>query len=455
VLETLSKVKRTTPQRVDLGVNCGWDVRRVLGTVPVEADGSAHFLVPPGRQLFFETLDEGYLEVRRMRNFMNVMPGETNSCVGCHEPYGTAPMAASREGLLAMKRPPSKIAPPPWGADQLDFRAVIQPILDRHCVKCHRDDPPEEAKRLAKGKRLPVLTGTRMRTAPAPRDRDQGPQHCVSESFLNLLPHVSYVQVGGHYGVPTPLAPYATGSGASKLMKMLGGGHHKVELRPAEWRALAAWIDCNAQFYGHWDDICIRPDARPTPGLIASPGAEPKPLRSQSAVDKARIAARRKELAAAPGELLCYIDCGLQTSSRDGKTCIVQRVGAGWTFKGSEALTRVAGAHKDITFHGSDIVFEIQGLDPNRANELNLTWWDFNSAGRKQSVWLAKSHSDPLKKLRDTTPLPGWQRGREQLPQQVTLVIPPDVIESGKTLVSIRCDGGANAVLGEMWVVAK
>ncbi len=455
VLETMSKVKRTTPQRVDLGVNCGWDVRRVLGTVPVEADGSAHFLVPSGRQLFFEALDGDYLEVRRMRNFMNVMPGETNSCVGCHEPYGTAPMAASREGLLAMKRAPSKIAPPPWGADHIDFRAVVQPVLDKHCIKCHRAEPPEEALRMAKGKKLPVLTGTRMLTAPAPRDRDQGPQHCVSESFLNLIPHVSYVQVGGHYGEATPLALYATGSGASKLMKMLKAGHNKVKLGLAEWRALAAWIDCNAQFYGHWDDICTKPDARPASPRVASPAGEVKPLRSQSSVDKARIAERRKELAGGPGEFLCYIDCGLETSSRDGKTSIVQRAGAGWTFRGAEALRDVAGAHKDITFNRSAIVFEIHGLDPKKPTELNLTWWDFNGAGRRQSVWLAKSPSDRLKKLRDAKPLPGWMNGRKQLPERVTIAIPPDMIDGGKTLVSIRCEGGPSAVLGEMWVVAK
>jgi hypothetical protein len=260
ILETHSKTVRTTPQRVDLGASCGWDVRGVLGIVPVEDDGSVHFELPPFKQVFFEALDKDYLEIRRMRNFMNVMPGEKVSCVGCHEPYGTAAMTSGNRILKALKRKPSKIEPPPWGTGGFSFVDIIQPVLNKHCVKCHGD---EETRKRTK---TPFdLRGMLMVRAPTPaRDGDQGPQHCVSDSFVQLLRYVSYVQMGGNSGPATPLPANATGSRVSKLMKIISEGkqHKELDLNVGEWRAFAAWIDCNAPYLGSWQDICITPTGK-------------------------------------------------------------------------------------------------------------------------------------------------------------------------------------------------
>jgi hypothetical protein len=244
VLETYPKERHTKPHRVDVGVGSGWDMRGVLGLVPVEDDGSAYFRVPADRMIFLEALDEQYLEVQRMRNYIDLRPGESRSCVGCHEQPSTTAQTGSS---IALGRPPSAIQPPPWGAGPFRFDEIVQPVLDRSCVPCHDggDDAPFS------------LAGEPMRVAPHAGDADEGPQHWVSQSFLNLLPHVSYEKLTGHGGRKLPLPPRAVGSGASPLMEMLAEGHGGVELPLDDWRALAAWIDCNAPYYGSYDDEIV------------------------------------------------------------------------------------------------------------------------------------------------------------------------------------------------------
>ena len=250
VVEVSQKKQHTRPQRMDLGVNCGWEIRTVLGTVPVEEDGSVHFELPPHKLILLEALDKDYLEIKRMRNYMNVKQGEAVSCIGCHEPYGMSPpsMAKAPE---AVRRAPSKIAPPPFGVRGMSYEHIVQPVLDKHCISCH--DGSEGDKRA-----FSLKSGT---LVPAPKgyDKDQGPQHHVSTSFLKLLEYVEYMKAGG-YGdhnpaVLVPSKANSPGSRISKLMKLLQKGHHNVELSVDEWRALAAWIDCNAPYYGDFDKI--------------------------------------------------------------------------------------------------------------------------------------------------------------------------------------------------------
>jgi hypothetical protein len=108
----------------------------VLGTVPVEADGSAHFRVPSGVPVFFQALDEQGVAIQTMRSLTYTMPGQTLACVGCHEHRDTAPPAA--KPALAAMREPSKLTPGPEGSWPLRFDQLVQPVLDQHCVSCHR-----------------------------------------------------------------------------------------------------------------------------------------------------------------------------------------------------------------------------------------------------------------------------------------------------------------------------
>ncbi len=422
ILETHSKTVHTVPQRCDIGVNSGWDVRGVLGTVPIEEDGSIYFQVPPRKQLFFEVLDKDYLEIRRMRNFMNVMPAEVTSCVGCHEPFGATPSTDAMARIMTARQP-SAITPPPWGTGGFSFKEIVQPVLDKQCVNCHDG---------ASGKDKSFnLRGGKMLSAPVGYNRDTGPhgQHLVSESFLNLLKHVSYIRVGGYKGEKLPLPPNATGSRQSKLMQILKNGHHKVELSLAEWRAFAAWIDCNAPYYGGWDEIRLR-------------GPDYMPPRS-----KKRVAERVRQL---EGNVLAYLDCGLQARSGDGPVSIKLLRGQPWFYKGSEAVD-VGASHRDIVFDTEQIVFEVNGLEPGGRYAVSMSWWDFNTDQRRQSVWVSKPGAPGKKQVRKAASLPAYVV-RQELPETVSAKLPRELIRNGSTRVIIQCEGGANAVIGEIWV---
>ena len=116
-------------------VMINWNPVRVLGEVPVEADGSAHFLVPADTPVYFQLLDEHHMELRRMRSFISFQPGERRGCVGCHETREEVAFAPAFG--LAMAREPSVPLPPPWGDRAISFLRDVQPVFDKHCVGCH------------------------------------------------------------------------------------------------------------------------------------------------------------------------------------------------------------------------------------------------------------------------------------------------------------------------------
>jgi len=114
-------------------------VKRILGTTPVEADGSVCFKAPPAKALHFQLLDEHYRCVQTMRSFTGVMPAETRGCVGCHEGRSSGPV--NTKGGLAMRRGAQALRPPPWGADvSIAYERFVQPVLDKYCGKCHQGE---------------------------------------------------------------------------------------------------------------------------------------------------------------------------------------------------------------------------------------------------------------------------------------------------------------------------
>jgi hypothetical protein len=441
VLETYSKTVHTTPQRCDIGVASGWDPRGVLGVVPVEADGSVHFEVPPFKQIFFEALDKDYLEIRRMRNFMNVMPGEKTGCIGCHEPYGTLPGKAGPGGPIAMKRPPSKLIAPPWGDGAIGFKRVVQPVLDRNCISCHDGSPKTDKD----SKKSFDLRGLQMVIAPAPYDRDQGPQHAVSDSFLKLLGYVSYVKVGGHKGLRLPLLTNATGSRVSKLMKVLAdGGHYKVKLKTDHWRAFAAWIDCNAPFYGGWDEIVLK-------GTRA-------PRRRKLMVNNgpATIARRKAITGKLPTgvKLDAFLNCGArQVNDKKDAVRITQTRGQSYSF----TRAKIAGLSPTqglIAFDDKEVIFEISGLSGRGRCSVTLTWWDYDTTERKQSVWISNTDGSGKACAIKPASLPNY-KSRRQLPAEISFTLDEARIKAGKCKLAIRKEAKYNAVISEIWVTSK
>lgn len=205
--------------------------KQVLGTVPVEEDGSAYFRVPARKPLSFQALDELGRAVQIMRSITYVQPGETTSCLGCHEPRHMTP----RNGgfPLALRRPPSEITPGPPGSRPFSYPLLVQPVLDRHCVSCHSPQKPEGNI---------VLT------------EDIAGSYTVSYNILaRYVPYSDWAGRPGDFRVinsePTT-QPDFFGARASPLVNLLLRGHHGVQLSAEEWERLFTWMDCNALFYG-------------------------------------------------------------------------------------------------------------------------------------------------------------------------------------------------------------
>lgn len=221
ILESLAKPVNFSGG-MDLTSWCGsFTIERVLGTVPVEADGSAYFEAPAGRQLFFVALDEHDMSVKRMQSWTSVMPGETMSCVGCHE-HRTGSPEVARGQPLAFARGPSRIEKFDGQCDVADFNRDIQPILDRNCVSCHNPQKYDGGLTLA---------------------GDIGPHWSIS--YFSLLAH--RLVVDGRNGLGNQ-PPRTIGSGASSIFKYLDGSHYDAKLTPQEWRTLWMWTEAGATY---------------------------------------------------------------------------------------------------------------------------------------------------------------------------------------------------------------
>ncbi|MBM3476866.1 MAG: hypothetical protein FJX75_26635 [Armatimonadetes bacterium] len=211
----------------NLGVTSDDPGKVVLGTVPVEADGSAYFHLPAGVNVFFQALDKDGLAIQTMRTITYAQPGQTLSCVGCHEPRETAPSNAIQ---AALHREPSRITPGPEGSWPLRFDQLVQPVLDRQCVRCHRPDSTEAAK------------------SPLDLTPGQAYESLVSYGAPSLRDHVRARYGGGRSVV---------GEGAaatSALLKLLRAGHRDVTLAVDDTDRLVTWMDTYAQVRGSFSE---------------------------------------------------------------------------------------------------------------------------------------------------------------------------------------------------------
>ncbi|MBN1844126.1 MAG: PD40 domain-containing protein [Sedimentisphaerales bacterium] len=231
VLETLPMPIHYTGGMQPISLGGTFTLERILGTVPVEADGSAYMEVPALRSLFFVALDENNNSVKRMQSFLTVQPGERTGCVGCHEQRTQAPVDIGRNTTLALKHPPRRIEPLAGIPPVFDFPRDIQPILDKHCVRCHGYDAGDPAGPCAGGV---ILTG------------DRGP--VFSHSYFCLTVRG---QIADGRNLPVSNRPPGTiGACASPLMQKIDGSHHQVRLSKHEREMIRFWIESGAAFPG-------------------------------------------------------------------------------------------------------------------------------------------------------------------------------------------------------------
>jgi hypothetical protein len=235
--------------------------KKVLGTVPVNEDGSAFFKVPARTSLQVQTLDENGMAILTERSFFYLQPGERLSCIGCHEPYGSAPNVTIMGKARKMK--PMDLEPPagPQYPGGFSFMRTVQPVLDRHCISCHglgeSDDPKAKAVNLT---------------------NKQGGKGGYSGSYMTLA----------KYGDPRAGNKSSMGSLASnisrprdfyahrnKVSHMLLANHGNCNMDKDSYMRIIEWLDMNSVFYGDMfpnklEDRRLAPEGSPPTAALRS-----------------------------------------------------------------------------------------------------------------------------------------------------------------------------------------
>jgi hypothetical protein len=223
-------------------VAVNWDHynhKRILGKVPVEADGSAYFSVPAGRFVYFQLLDEQDMMIHSMRSGTTVQPGETAGCIGCHESrLQSVPVRSNNRLPLALRRPPSQIEPWYGPPRNFSYTVEVQPVWDKHCISCH--DYGKEASELnLSGDRGPAFNVSYTML------RSRGPAVWTTAQPDVEKPLISSVGAGPVQAIP----PYSWGSHRSRLIDILREGHYDVKLDREDFERIVTWIDLNTPYY--------------------------------------------------------------------------------------------------------------------------------------------------------------------------------------------------------------
>ncbi len=236
VLESMPEPIHYSGGMDQISVGGTFTLERIVGTVPVAPDGSASMELPALRSYLFVAMDHDDKPVKRMHSFTSVMPGETTTCIGCHEPRTQTPDTKSDASLFKrLARSPAKPKPVDGVPEVFDFPRDIQPILDKHCVSCHNFDRMDAGINLS-GDWTPMYTAS-----------------YLTLSYRKLL--------GDNRNRPqSDFKPYEIGSSASKLLKLIDEKHEGVELTEAERKIVRLWLDVGANYAGTY--------AANGPGLI-------------------------------------------------------------------------------------------------------------------------------------------------------------------------------------------
>ncbi len=215
--------------------NACWDVKTILGETPVLSDGSAAFTIPAMTPVFLQALDSNEEVVQTMRSWVTLQPGETFSCMGCHESKLSAPPPLSYVPL-AVQQGPVALQPFYGPTRPFSFGKEIQPILDAKCISCHS---------------ATTSNGIDLTKTPV---WNEGNRKNWSQSYLNLVNHANqasnsnYVNWFPAEDVPVLQGPYRAGSCKSPLVTMLAQGHHNVVLTKQELDLFKCWIDLAVTF---------------------------------------------------------------------------------------------------------------------------------------------------------------------------------------------------------------
>ena len=245
-LRIIQALPKSTPihNAPRIGYGCDKGARAVLGTVPVEKDGSAYFMLPTKKMFYFQALNEDGLAVLSMRSDIYLLPGQRLTCQGCHEPRQRT-TAARNSHPVAFGREPSVVKPDVEGSNPFSFPRLVQDVLERNCVTCHDKNKDKKAPDLKKG------------------NYRENPWRWYS-SYMNLRPYAffygeppSYENLPSdqynEWTAPRTIAQHF-GALESRLYKHLKEGHHDLELSREDMHRIALWLDCNSDFFGAYEN---------------------------------------------------------------------------------------------------------------------------------------------------------------------------------------------------------
>ena len=229
--------------------------KRCWGRVPVEADGSAHFRVPAMKEIYFQVLDAQGRELQRQTSSVQLMPGETQSCIGCHEPRNMAPPSVGELGTsnkipIAFAKRPVQPELPDWGTEGVvDFVKVVQPVLDRYCVECHAGRNPDGGYDFSgdKTRLFNMAYDNLLGRSRSYRQHDMAAGGMLDAEAAKEKPLVHFFWL-----LRTPTAvnrPLWTGSHASRLLEYIETDHCGEMIPLAARQRVYAWIDANVPYY--------------------------------------------------------------------------------------------------------------------------------------------------------------------------------------------------------------
>ncbi len=253
-----------------------WSPARVIGIVPVEADGSAHFKAPVDQTVYFQALDENFLELRRMRSNVTFQKGEVRSCTGCHETQAIAPPSTGWGATgIALRREASMPEAPAWGNRNLpNYERDLQPIFDRHCVSCHSEKDAKGGLDFSGRKVGDYAQSYRTifglkGNEPTPIVSEDAwrwlhpgePAPPVNKDWYKLIEKNAapgqLVVLSNRFGGAEVTPAMQFGSGRSKLiLSLLNHPEHvkSVKLPRQDWIALTTWVDLNAPYFDTFAD---------------------------------------------------------------------------------------------------------------------------------------------------------------------------------------------------------
>lgn len=225
-----------------IGMDGPWDIKRIVGEVDIEEDGSALFKVPANTPLFIQPLDAEGKALQLMRSWLTAMPGEVLSCIGCHEDRN---MIVLPRKTKVSEKAPQAIREWQGKARGFSYRHEVQPVLDRYCVGCH--DSENNGRPYLKGDKWITDWSSQI----SGRANSSYGGH-FTKSYADLH---RYVRRPGIESDMNMLVPMDVHTDQTELMQLLNKGHHQVKLDSLSITKLACWIDFNAPFHGRRSDI--------------------------------------------------------------------------------------------------------------------------------------------------------------------------------------------------------